>query len=270
MKEFKFSIKMISQKKETYIVICSVLLINLYHAILLIKPYLADGIIIEWVRSAEEQFILTNNWTLSIRNIIMVVFPILCTLILGDSSWEEKKNNTENILYPRLSTKKLILVRWILSFIIPFFIVFLGLMLNYVTLYLIFGTGHFMVDFPVSSYNFIIPELFLSDFRLNNPSLYIVLGSLHYSVIMGLLSSIAYSYSSYVKQRVFIYFQPLFFMIISSLILSIVGLEKITILSQLLIAANRTVMDSIYVYIILFFISCIPLIFSLRKRDVLA
>ena len=214
MKEFKYNIKILLRKKELYYCIIGVLLINAIHVILVINHYSPNMIL----KTGEYQFILYNN-EVTIMSLVIIALPILTSLVLSDTSWNDKHLGYNNYLYTRLNIKKNIFSRLFLSFITTFIICFVGFILNYLTLRFIFGSGNLITNFQELPYDQVIAsEFFLDSIRYYNPILFIILISLHESVfffifykakINYLFSS--YSYYDYTRGCFFFYwYQPVF------------------------------------------------------------
>ena len=122
-------------------------------------------------------------------SLVIIALPILTSLVLSDTSWNDKHLGYNNYLYTRLNIRK-IFSRLFLSFITTFIICFVGFILNYLTLRFIFGSGNLISNFQELPYDRVIaPEFFLDSIRYYNPVLFIILISLHESVIIGLLAN---------------------------------------------------------------------------------
>ncbi len=218
MKELKFNLKLLIYRKEFYFATFVIFLVNIIQCFMAVQYSSGLNLLAENGYSAEYQTILYNNMV-SLNSIIIIVFPIVCATIFSDSSWLEEKNKTFNILYSRLNIKKNNLIRYILSFLIPFIICFLGFMLNYGMMRLIFPSGTLSTFYNDVSFYLISGSEFLDNLRLENPVHYIISIISVVSLAIGLLSSLSYSFSIFFKKRVLIYFIPL---------LAIISLELIT------------------------------------------
>ena len=119
MKEFKYNIKILLRKKELYYCIIGVLLTNAIHVILVINHYSPNMIL----KTGEYQFILYNN-EVTIMSLVIIALPILTSLVLSDTSWNDKHLGYNNYLYTRLNIKKNIFSRLFLSFITNFYNLF--------------------------------------------------------------------------------------------------------------------------------------------------
>ncbi|RHN84181.1 hypothetical protein DW649_12080 [Coprobacillus sp. AM23-2] len=265
MKEFKYNIKILLRKKELYYCIIGVLLINAIHVILVINHYSPNMIL----KTGEYQFILYNN-EVTIMSLVIIALPILTSLVLSDTSWNDKHLGYNNYLYTRLNIKKNIFSRLFLSFITTFIICFVGFILNYLTLRFIFGSGNLITNFQELPYDQVIAsEFFLDSIRYYNPILFIILISLHESVIIGLLATISYSFSFFTMQKLIIYFQVTLIMIILEVVFSFIGISQFSIIKQLQPNSSFSVYQSIILYIVLSLIAITPVLLITKKGDIL-
>lgn len=269
MKEFKFNIQYLLKRKELYFSIIVILLINIIQVALCVNESFRLNKYIEQCYSSEYQFILYNA-QITLNVLIIIVFPIALSLIFSDTSWMDYKDKTLNMLYTRLDYKKNIVVRLCLSVIITFIISFLGFLVNYFLLRLIYGSGNYLTyDQSFSFYLESTPEFFLDDLRLSNPALFVISISFTVSLLLGLLSGISYLGSFFAKQRVIIYFLPLIFLIVTELLFSRIGLSDISYISMLQPFSILSIKDYIIGIVVLLCIISVLLVTVLRKKDVL-
>lgn len=267
MKELKFNLRFLLRKKELYYAIIVILLINLLHVIFVVKD---SSCLAETCRSGEYQFILNNHFV-QFTPMVVLVFPIVCALIFSDTSWCDIKYGTGNLLYTRVNYKKNILVRLVLTFLVSFLIVFIGVILNYATLRFIFGTGN--VTTHAQSTGFYLnslPDRFLDSTRLSNPQLYAVLLCGHISLIIALLVTVSYSFSFFIKQRIFIYFLPVFLIILFAFIFPFIGFSSLSFLQQLQPLTVFSYKDAFISYLLLFSFSIFGIVkYFLRRNNML-
>ena len=262
MKELKFNLRYLLKRQELYFAIIAILIICLFQAGMVV--FKAQYIELE--PTSEYLFILTNT-DINLNPIIILVLPVIGSLILSDSSWLELNRQTDTLLYMRLDYRKNIIIRWILSIAVTFIIVFIGLILNYLTLRFIFGSGNKIVIKQSMAYN-LMPQngLFLENIRMSSPTLFAILSSLHVSFLLGLLSGISYCMSFYIRQRLVIYFQILLLMFIYEIISANLGFGNISIINQLQIMNFFTISDVLILYGLLIIISGLLLGYYLIKR----
>ena len=169
-----------------------------------------------------------------------------------------------------MNIKKNIFSRLFLSFITTFIICFVGFILNYLTLRFIFGSGNLITNFQELPYDQVIAsEFFLDSIRYYNPILFIILISLHESVIIGLLATISYSFSFFTRQKLIIYFQVTLIMIILEVVFSFIGISQFSIIKQLQPNSSFSVYQSIILYIVLSLIAITPVLLITKKGDIL-
>lgn len=265
MKELKYNLRFLFNKKELYYCIIGVLFINALHVFMVIDHYQANAVL----KAAEYQFILYNS-EMTVTTLLILAVPILTSLVLADTSWDDKHIGYNHYLYMRFNMKKNIWIRLVLSIVMTFMICFLGFMLNYLTLCFIFGSGNVIIHFQSLPYHLVKEtQFFLDDIRYINPVLFIVLISMHEALLFGLLSAISYTMSFFTKQKLVIYFQILLFMILIEVVFSFLGIHSFSIIKQLQPFSMFTIWHSLTLYIILLMIAVIPLIYITRKDDVL-
>lgn len=233
MKEFKYNIKYLVNKKEIYFAIFIAIAINLIHAFLSVHESLRLNSFFEELYTSEYQFILYNV-NVNLHALIFVVIPIICSMILSDSNFLENRLKTTNMLITRLNFKKNIFIRLIICVIITFSICFISFLFNYVILRIIFETGNYVVFTQGVAFHLeSLSEFFLDNIRLKNPIIFVMLINLCVSFVYGLLSGLSYAVSFYVKNRIVVYLVPLIFLISTELLFYIIGLEKLSFLTIL-------------------------------------
>lgn len=269
MKELKYNIKYLLNRKELYFALLIALTISLIHAFLCVHESLRLNQFYEELHTGEYQFILYNV-NVNLQTLILVVVPIICSMILSDSNIVENKLKTTNMLITRINFKKNILIRVLSCIIITFIICFVSFSFNYIVLRIIFGTGNFVtltqgVAFHLAD----MPEFFLDSVRIQNPVMFIILINLCVSFIYGLLSALSYSVSFFVKNRIIIYFVPLIFLILTDMLLNRIGLGSFSFL---------TIMQPFGKFSIQIYAACVGILLvtimtlvctKLFKRDVL-
>lgn len=265
MKELKYNIRFLLNKKELYYCILGVFLINAVHVFMVINHYASDAVL----KTAEYQFILYNS-EVTITTLLILAVPILTSLILADTSWNDEHIGYNNFLKTRMNIKKNIWIRMFLSIMVTSIICFIGFMLNYITLCFIFGSGNLIIHFQSLPYHLVLePEFFLDNIRYTNPVLFAVLISMHEAFIFGLLSAVSYTLSFFTKQKLVVYFQVILFMILIEVAFSFLGIGGFSIIKQLQPFSMFTIWHSIVLYAVLLMVSIMPLVYITRKGDVL-
>lgn len=267
MKELKFNLKYLINKKEFYFAIFITFFVNLVHVFLSIKDSLRLNQFFEELYTGEYQFILYNT-NVNLQALVFVVFPIVCSMILADSNFLENKNKTTNMINNRIRRNNNIWIRLILNIVLTFFICFLSFMFNYIILRIIFGSGNYATFTQDVAFHIdYMPEFFLDSLRINNPTLFVIVINLSVSFIYGLLSGLSYSFSFFVKNKIIIYFIPLIFLISSELFFHILGLEKFSFFSALQPFSKFNMVSYIICVGILLICTISLIILKIRKRD---
>lgn len=267
MKELKFNIKYILQKKEFYIAILASLLINLFQVCLCVCKF--NEYPSHLIPTSEYQFILYNV-NVALNSIIILVFPILFSMIFSDSTFLENQRKTTNLLHTRLNLKKNIIIRTILSFVISFIVCFICFMYNYLLLRIIYGTGNLITPFQDTAFLLHKSELFfLDNIRIANPKLFIILISASVSTIIGFLSMLSYLISTFFKQKIVIYFFPLIFLIMWETFISFLEKPTLSFITMLQPFSYYSIFNYIVACLILLFINIVLLTIKLCEKDVL-
>lgn len=108
------------------------------------------GYPIQNVRAFYDQFILITPYSLIGKQLYVILFPIIVSIIYSDSLIVESKNNINNYIYTRTNKTKHLLAKVISNFIAVFIIVFICLFINYIlvryTFPVIGGDNNYAVD----------------------------------------------------------------------------------------------------------------------------
>ena len=269
MKEFVYSLKCLISKKEFYFSIIGILLINLIHVFLVIHYNSDPNILYETWYKSEYLYILYNA-SVNLNMIIIIVFPIVCSTILSDINFFEKKQRINNLLYTRLNQKKLIFSRFIIILMTVFLINFLAFLLNYFSLYCIYGSGNALTHFQSPAFYMISKKfLFLDSLRLSNLHLFLICITAHVSFLLSLLSVLSYSVSFFVIQKIMIYVFPFLVLILAEFILPSFNLNTYSIVGQLQPLSAFRIENALILYCVLLMTSIILLILGCKKRDLL-
>lgn len=269
MKEFIYSLKCLILKKEFYFSVIGILLINLIHVFLVIHYNYNSNILFETGYRAEYLNILYNP-SVNFNMIIIIVFPIICSMILSDINFIEKKQKINIFLYARLNQKKLMFSRFIIIIITIFLINFLSFLLNYISFYFIYGSGNAISYFQSPAFYMLSKDfLFMDSLRLSNLPLFLVCITAHVSFILALLSGLSFSISFFIKQKIMIYIFPFLIMILTEFTLPFFSLSSYSIVSQLQPLSVFKVENSIVLYCVLLLSSIMLLTFACKKKDLL-
>lgn len=270
MKELKLNIKLLSKRKEFYFAILAIFMVNIIQVFLAIQRESNLGYFIENSYSSDYQFILYNGIVI-FEAIIIIGFTTICSMILADSTWLEYDRKTINLLFQRIDIKKNNLIRYILSFFVSFLICCLAFLLNHMIHKQVFSndmTYSYFQSLPFYE-NFYPNNYFLDDLRYKNPTIYMITLNFITSMFIGLLSTLSYSASLFIKKRIYIYFIPILTIILSTLICPVLGIPNLMIVNFLQSSPSYTISDVVIVASILFVFSLTLLIIYNIKKDLI-
>ena len=160
--------------------------------------------------------------------------------------------------------------RFLIIIFTVFLITFLSFLLNYISLYFIYGSGNALTHFQNTAFYLTnLKFLFMDSLRISNLPLFLVCITAHVSFILGLLSGLAYSISFFVKQKILIYVFPFLIMLLTEFIFPLVGLGSYSIVKQLQPLSTFNANNSIALYCVLLLASIILLAVNCKKKDLL-
>lgn len=283
MKELKFNLKYLLNRKELYLAFIIVMWIHLVYLFTQFQPGL-NGMLYP---SLEERAILhtifMNNGSL-MYILFYLIIPLACNMIFADTSWKDLYENTGNTLYPRIDMKRSIKIRWMLSLVVTFIIVFLGFMLSYMVLISVFKDGYVAIGHGSPAFNIDIYPALLKELMIENPFLYTTLEYARISLIISFLSGFGYSISFFIKNKIFVYFSVLALQIGHDVILLgaynvyLSILHSGTQIPEHIIRFGEGayakqfntlyyLTPAIYCLIFTFLLALVPLLLALRKKD---
>ena len=269
MKELKYNIKYLLKKKELYFMIIFLLLVVIANVVLVSAETLSRiDDYKETIETAEYLQIFSNFSSWLLCPICILCITIIISLVFCDISWLEKKGKIDYLLCNRLNYKKNIMIRFLLSIFGTFLLVFLALILDYLCLVYLFGSGT-KVDYSGgTAFNIYTSVKFLKELFYSNPFLHSVICNLHIALIFGLVTGLSYSLSFYFKQKVLIYFiSPVFFLIMEVIFSSFSSIRNLSILNQLQLIVGP-LYNAFILYGSLFIASIILVLFYINKKDV--
>lgn len=274
MKELKFNMNYFFKKKELYFMIIFLLLVVIMNIIFVTKENTSRiDDFKETIQTAESLTIFGGGGIWILLPLCLLSIPIFSALIFSDVNWVERKEKMDYLLYNRLSYTKNIIIRFFLTIIGTFLLVFVALMLDYLCLSYLYGNGPILDKVGGAAFNFIPNIDFLKQFSYTNPISHTILCNIHISILFGLLAGFSYTCSFFIKQKVILYFQgPVILLVMEVLFGSInIGgyyLRHFSLLTQLQLSVGEYV-NAIVLYIFLFLVSSILIMIHLRKKDVL-
>lgn len=269
VKELKYNIKCLITKKELYFAIFVILIINLIHVVLCVNESMRLNHFYEQFHTAEYQFILYNI-NVSFQTLMIIIFPIVCSMILSDVNVSENKSRLTNILFERIDYKKNILIRTVLCTVITTCICFIGFLFNYLVLRIIYGSGNNItltqgVGFELMK----IDGFFLDNIRIMNPVLFVFLINFFVSIIYGLLTSLSYCVSLFIKNKLIVYFIPLIFTIMTDMILNVFSISSFSIASILQPFGRYNLINYMTSVGVLIIVIVVLLLKKFRNKDII-
>ena len=269
MRELRFNIKYLLIKKEFYFAIMIAFAVNFIQVLLCVCENIMVSSFIEESYSSEYQFILYNG-VIVLNVFLVIVFPVLYSMILSDSSYLDAKRKTIYMLAMRQNYKKNIIVRVVLSFLITFIISFISFLFNYFLLTIIYGSGNYISYFQEAPFNLnVYPSYFLDSVRLFNPFLFTILTSFMISIFYALISMISYVISFFVKNRIIIYFIPICFLIISEVLFSLLGFNFLSFIGVLQVFSGYGIENYFICSGVFLLLGILFLLIHFRKREIL-
>lgn len=269
MKELNYNIRCILNRKELYLAIFLIFLVNIIHVFLVVQTCGGQKIFIENSYSAEYQSIVYNG-LVNLDVLVVIIFPILCTLIFSDSNWLDKNLKRDIFLFNRLNYRKSCFIKLFIIFIISFLICFAGFVFNYLLLSIIFENGTTLSYFQSTGFYLTHLEEFAFDLlRISDPVVFLLVLTIIKSIFISLLSCMAYSFSFFIKKRILIYFLPLLISILCEIISSVLNLKFISLIKFLQPLPKYNIENVIFSIISIFVISIVLIFYNTRKRDIL-
>ena len=149
----------------------------------------------QFLRAANENFILVSTSTRAIIIVLALFFPLLAMSIYSGSFKKEERSNLTQLIILRTSKKRYIWSKAIAIFIITFLSFLIPLLINQLLCYLTFPIEGFDNRWALPNYDLIRryenTDLF-DFFRIQYPFIYNLLYILIYSTLGGLIALLAY------------------------------------------------------------------------------
>ena len=269
LREVKYNTKYMLTKKEFYLTLLIVFLINLVHVFLCINESLRLNQFYEEFFTGEYQFILYNV-NVNFQTLLIIILPMVCTMVLSDASVIENKLKTTNMIFTRINYRKNVIIRCFLCFIITFLICMIGFLLNYILLKIIYGSGNYItltqgVGFDLQP----IPNFFLDSIRIANPTLFIMLITVCVSILYGVLVSLSYAVSLYIKNKIIVYFTPIIFIVLIDMIFNKLELYSFSITTLLQPFGEFGIYNYLLCLICIIVLISLLVFIKIKKKDVL-
>ena len=149
----------------------------------------------QFLRAANENFILVSTSTRAIIIVLALFFPLLAMRIYSGSFKKEERSNLTQLIILRTSKKRYIWSKAIAIFIITFLSFLIPLLINQLLCYLTFPIEGFDNRWALPNYDLIRryenTDLF-DFFRIQYPFIYNLLYILIYSTLGGIIALLAY------------------------------------------------------------------------------
>lgn len=140
-----------------------------------------------------------------ISNLLIIIMPIISTLGYSDSYIEDFKSGMIKGIYTRQNKRRYLLSKYFANFIAGGAAFALPLVLNYVTLILIYPSVQPNMVFGGTS---IMPSGLLSNLFYGHANLYIIMWIAVYFLYSGAFASIALCFSTFIKNKFVVIFIP--------------------------------------------------------------
>ena len=266
MKEFRFNWKYLMKKNEFWAAVFIVFAINVFAAGASIFTYDSN---FAMTMTADYQFVLNNVYVNTLAAVILII-PVALGLVFSDADWLEEKRNTDILLYTRIDRKKNILVRFAMSIGVSFLIALVGFALNYLILFLVYGSGNRMWYAQDLPYNMIgYPDIITNNLWLSFPFSAVTVEALVVSIMLGLLSGLCYTISFYIPRRllVLMYLLPFLILLVSDIVMTSVDMNAWSLMMLLQPYFMKNFTPWIVGMIVLPLLSILFLVPQLLKRD---
>lgn len=205
-----FELYNIIRRKELKLVFFLLFSASIIDFILVCYTY--KGYPIETVRAFYDEFFLISPYALLGKQLYVVLFPIIVSLIYSDSLVIESKNNINNYIYTRTRKENHILAKVTANFLAVFLCLFICLLVNFILIKLTFPdiSGSNLYSTP-SSILYSLEGLqslsessslyFMDKISVYNKSIYILVIIIFKSIAGGLLATLSLALSTILKKN---------------------------------------------------------------------
>ena len=266
MKEFRFNWQYLLKKNEFWAAVFIVLAINVFAAGVSIFTYDSN---FAMTMTADYQFVLNNVYVNMLAAVILII-PVALGLVFSDADWLEEKRRTDILLYARIDHRKNILVRFVMSVGVSFLIAMAGFALNYLILFLVYGSGNRMWYAQDLPYNMIgYPDIITNNLWLSFPFVAVAVEAVVVSIMLGLLSGLCYAISFYIPRRflVVIYLMPFLILLLSDIVMTSLNMNAYSLMMLLQPYFMKNFVPWLVGMLCLPLISMVLLVPQLLKRD---
>lgn len=245
-----------------YRVICGTLFfLNIISYILCVKNDIGKSY--QFIRSANENFVLQGTEAAYIPYILYLLLPIYATIMASLSLVREEKNNSSTLLIQRVGKKKYLLGKLLGIMFVTFFSIIIPLLTNLLLCHLTYPShgydsawGEPDYAIGVMSYN---AGNYIDIIRLQNPTLYNLIYILNYGIFGTGLAIFAFALSFYEKMKV-LYFAKIpgtlfLIYIVLNLIASLFRLNSFSIQGYIMPNVRGNLVGELFLILLIFGLS---------------
>lgn len=229
----------------------------------------------QFIRSANENFILQGTENAYIPYMLMSFFPMIAIIIWTLSLNKEAQNNNHLLFVQRIGSKKYLCIKVVVIIGVTFITMVIPLLLNLVACHMTYpqvgydnawGEAKYLIG--IYSYS---PEYFIDILRLQSPTIYNLVYIFNYGIIgvgfallgLGLSFMRAFQYYYYIKIPIII------FMIytIQNMMLSLLGYGKYSMWNYLATSSQGDTVSYLIMILVLYSIDIILIYRGIKKYE---
>ncbi|MDR3595875.1 hypothetical protein [Clostridium sp.] len=265
--EFKNCIK----KKSCKVIFSFLFFISISGYLVTCYEFYGDHL--TFIRSAHEVCIIQGVYSRFLKNIEVLLLPLICCIIYSDSYYIEYKSGVYKSILTRTDRKNYIVSKAIVIFTIVFISFFLTLFLNQVLCLIAFPTEGFDNNYALPAYdigfqNFAQGKLF-DLIRLQHPFLYNSLFIVIISIFASVFALLGYSISLvYKKNRLLAVGIVYIAYIVSEVCLPLIGMEDFAISNYLSASSYTSSLILGLVLLIMFSISIFIIFIGINRPEI--
>lgn len=271
MRELKYNIKMLFSRPELYFSIIILQIVSLAQMFLAIRHTinLQMGnmpIFVEKAHAAEQLSLMTNS-EVPFRIVLLLVFPVVCSLAFSGLHQEERINNMKVFFGFRRNNKLDLIIKYVLCFIIAYALCMFTVLMNYFILRAIFGSGVFTSNYGGGA--ILIKDFghFLFKQYISNSTLYMIFIANHISILIGFLSCLSMTISFFVENKIVGYFSTVIAIVLLEIVCFITQINHLSIMHQLQVVTMYTIKDALLLYaVMIILIICLYFIYGYKKK----
>ena len=235
------------------------------------------GISYQFIRSANENFILQGTEAAFIPYLLVVFFPMYSTIIWSLSRRKEEQDNSAILMIQRVGVKKYLYCKVFVIILVVFLINVIPLLVNLLFCHLTYPIKGFdsawaEPDYLIGIFSY-DAENFIDMVRLQNPTLYNIIYIFNFGIFGVGVALLGFGISFFEKMEHYYYVKiPIvIFMLytMQNVIFSILGLGKYTIQTYITTNSQGNIISYCCTIIILYFIDFILIQRGIKKYELL-